>query len=167
VPSEADERFTWGRVYAWAMPVDVETVIEIERPRSEVAAYASDPDNAPRWYKNIKAIDWLSPKPVAVGSRVGFVAQFLGRRLAYTYEVTLIEPAERFVMATLEGPFPMETTYRWEDTASGGTRMTLRNRGEPAGFSRVAAPLMASTIRRANRKDLIRLKRILEARASS
>jgi hypothetical protein len=149
------------------MPVDIETEIEIDRPRSEVATYASDPDNATRWYKNIKAIEWQSPRPVAVGSRVAFVAQFLGRRLAYTYEVKLIEPGERFVMGTLEGPFPMETTYGWEDTASRGTRMTLRNRGEPAGFSRVAAPIMASAIRRANRKDVIRLKRILEARASS
>jgi hypothetical protein len=149
------------------MPVDIETEIEIDRPRSEVATYASDPDNATRWYKNIKAIEWQSPRPVAVGSRVAFVAQFLGRRLAYTYEVKMIVPAERFVMGTLEGPFPMETTYGWEDTASRGTRMTLRNRGEPAGFSRVAAPIMASAIRRANRKDVIRLKRILEARASS
>jgi hypothetical protein len=38
----------------------------------------------------------------------------------------------------------------------------LRNRGEPAGFSKVAAPLMASAMRRANAKDLRLLKRILE-----
>lgn len=155
------------RVYAWEMPVDIEIEIEIDRPRSEVAAYASDPDNATSWYENIKEIEWESPRPVAVGSRVAFVAQFLGRRLAYTYEVKLIVPGERFVMRTVEGPFPMETTYSWEDTPDGGTRMTLRNRGEPAGFSRVAAPIMASAMRRANRKDLMRLKRILEARASS
>jgi hypothetical protein len=40
--------------------------------------------------------------------------------------------------------------------------MTLRNRGEPAGFSRLAGPLMAGAMRRANRKDLQRLKAILE-----
>ena len=146
------------------MPVDIQTEIDIERPRDEVAAYAADPDNATSWYENIKAVDWMSPKPVAVGSQVAFVASFLGRQLAYTYEIRVLEPGERLVMSTADGPFPMETTYRWEDTASGGTRMTLRNRGEPSGFSRFAAPAMGSAMRRANNKDLKRLKAILEAR---
>jgi len=149
------------------VPVDVQTEIEIDRRRSEVAAYASDPDNATSWYENIKAVEWESPKPVAVGSRVGFVARFLGRRLAYTYEVKVIVPGERLVMSTAEGPFPMETTYTWEDTPNGGTKMTLRNQGEPSGFSRIAAPMIASAVRRANRKDLMRLKAILEALPSS
>jgi len=149
------------------MPVDIQTEIEIERPRSEVAEYPSNPDNATTWYENLKAIEWESPKPLAVGSRIAFVAQFLGRRLAYTYEVKETIPGERFVMRTAEGPFPMETTYSWQDTANGGTKMTLRNRGEPAGFSRLAAPLMTSAMRRANRKDLKRLKGILEAPTNS
>jgi uncharacterized membrane protein len=144
------------------MSVDIQTEIEIARPRSEVASFASDPDNATFWYQNIKSVEWKSPKPLTAGSRVAFTAQFLGRRLAYTYEVRELIPGERFVQATAEGPFPMETTYTWEDTPAGGTRMKLRNRGEPAGFSKLAAPLMASAIRRANRKDLARLKAILE-----
>ena len=147
------------------MPVDIRTEIAIERGRAEVAAYSADPDNATAWYQNIKAVDWKSPRPLAVGSRIAFVASFLGRRLAYTYEIRELVPAERLVMSTDEGPFPMETTYTWEDTAGGGTRMTLRNRGEPAGFSRIAAPLVAGAMRRANRKDLERLKEILESRA--
>jgi uncharacterized membrane protein len=144
------------------MSLDIQTEIEIARPRSEVASFASDPDNATSWYQNIKSVEWKSPKPLTVGSRVAFSAHFLGRRLAYTYEVREMIPGERFVQATPEGPFPMETTYSWEDTPAGGTRMKLRNRGEPAGFSKLVAPLMASAIRRANRKDLARLKAILE-----
>ncbi len=146
------------------MPVDVQTAVEIARPRQEVAAFAADPDNATTWYENIEAVEWLSPKPLAVGSRIAFVARFLGRRLAYTYEVRELVPGERFVMSTAEGPFPMETTYTWEDAAAASTRMTLRNRGEPSGFARVAAPMMASAMRRANTKDLARLKTILEMR---
>jgi uncharacterized membrane protein len=149
------------------MPVDIQTEIEIDRPRGEVAEYASNPDNATTWYENIKAIEWKSPKPLAVGSRIAFVAQFLGRRLAYTYEVKEMSPGERFVMRTAEGPFPMETTYSFQDTANGGTKMTLRNQGEPTGFSRLAAPLMTSAMRRANRKDVKRLKSILEAHTDS
>lgn len=146
------------------MPVDVQTEIEIDRPRREVAAYASDPDNATAWYKNIKLVEWKSPKPATKGSRIAFVAQFLGRKIEYTYEIKELVPMERFVMSTQEGPFPMETTYVWEDTQNGGTRMGLRNRGEPSGFSKITAPVMARAIKRANEKDLARLKSILEAK---
>ena len=145
--------------------VDVVTEIEIDCPRAEVAAYASDPDNATEWYENIKAVEWRSSRPLAVGTLIAFVAQFLGRRLEYTYEVTEMVPDERFVMRTAQGPFGMETTYEWRDAGEGRTRMTLRNRGEPRGFSSLAAPMMARSMRRANRKDLARIKRILEARA--
>lgn len=145
------------------MNVDVVTEIEIDRPRSEVAVYASDPDNATTWYRNIKRVAWKSPKPLRVGTKLAFVAHFLGRTIAYTYEVKDLMPNERFVMATSEGPFAMETTYTWSDTASGATRMTLRNRGRPSGFGKVAAPMMAAAMRRANEKDLKRLKEVLES----
>jgi hypothetical protein len=95
---------------------------------------------------------------------MAFVARFLGRRLAYTYEVTDLVPRARLVMRTAEGPFPMETTYTWTAVDDGRTRMTLRNRGEPSGFGKIAAPLMAAAMRRANEKDLVRLKSILESR---
>jgi hypothetical protein len=144
--------------------VDVLTEVVIARPCAEVAAYASEPDNAPSWYVNIKAVEWKSPRPLAIGSRLAFVAQFLGRRLAYTYEVIELIPGEKLVMRTAEGPFPMETTYTWEAMADGSTKMTLRNRGQPSGFSKLAAPLMASAMRKANRKDLDQLKALLEAR---
>lgn len=148
------------------MRVDVRTEVQIARPRGEVAAYASNPDHAPDWYENIKSVEWKTARPIAVGSRIAFVAQFLGRRLAYTYEVVEQVEGQRFVMRTAEGPFPMETTYSWQDAGEGATKMALRNRGEPAGFSKVAAPLMALAMRRANRKDLARLKRVLEATAA-
>ena len=144
------------------MSVDISTQIEIDVPRETVAPYAMDPDNATRWYENIKSVTWVTSKPQTVGSRFAFAAQFLGRRLAYTYEVTELVSGRRYVMATAQGPFPMETTYEWEDIPGGGTLMTLRNRGEPSGFSRVAGPMMARAMRRANLKDLGRLKAILE-----
>lgn len=145
------------------MEVDVFTEIEIARPRAEVAVYASDPDKATSWYRNIKRVEWITSKPLQVGSKLDFVAQFLGRTIAYTYEVKEMTPGERFVMATSEGPFAMETTYTWSDSAGGGTKMTLRNRGRPSGFGKVASPMMTSAMRRANVKDLARLKEILES----
>jgi hypothetical protein len=143
------------------MEVDVVTEVEIGRPRAEVAAYAMDPDNATIWYRNITSVEWKTPRPLRVGSRIAFVARFLGRTIAYTYEVEELVPHERFVMATTEGPFPMATTYSWSDNGNGGTKMTLRNRGRPSGFSNMAAPMMTKAMRRANSRDLARLKDIL------
>jgi uncharacterized membrane protein len=145
--------------------VDVVTTEVIRRPRDEVATFAADPENAPAWYVNIKSVEWKSAPPLRLGSRVAFVAQFLGRRLAYTYEIVEFIPGARLVMRTAEGPFPMETTYARESVAQGATRMTLRNRGTPTGFFRLAAPLMAMAVRKANRSDLARLKVLLEALA--
>jgi hypothetical protein len=142
--------------------VDVFTEIEIARPRAEVAAYAADPNNASAWYENIQRVEWQTEPPLRVGSRIAFVARFLRRTLAYTYEVREYVAAERLVMSTADGPLAMETTYTWAD-AGARTRMTLRNRGEPAGFSKLVAPLLAGAMRRANRKDLARLRRLLES----
>ena len=144
------------------MVVDVVTETTIARPVEEVAAYAADPSNAPEWYENIRSIEWETSPPVTVGSKVRFVAQFLGRELAYTYEVVELVPGQRLVMRTAQGPFPMETTYTWASAGEGSTRMTLRNTGEPAGFSKVMTPFMAMAMRRANRKDLAQLRRLLE-----
>jgi hypothetical protein len=145
------------------MNVDVTSEIVIKRPRPKVAAYAADPSNAPAWYENIKEVHWRTPPPLAVGSKVAFVAIFMGRRLEYTYEIVEYQPGARLVMNTGEGPFPMETIYTWEEVEPGSTRMSLRNHGSPAGFSSLLAPLMASSMRRANQRDLLELKSLLEA----
>ena len=142
--------------------VDVLTETLIERDPREVAGFAGNPDNAPKWYVNIESVEWKSQPPLRVGSQVAFVAHFLGKRLEYTYEFVEVSD-RRVVMRTAQGPFPMETTYTWDPAGNGGTRMTLRNRGEPRGFSKIAAPLIAAAMRRANRKDLANLKRLLEA----
>lgn len=142
--------------------VDVQTEIVINRPRKVVAGYAANPDNVPAWYENISSVEWKTARPAEVGSKIAFVATFMGRRLAYTYEIVDFVPGERLVMRTAEGPFPMETTYTWETVSDTATRMTLRNRGRPSGFSALITPFMSLAMRRANRQDLALLKRILE-----
>ncbi len=142
--------------------VDVEVHTTIDRPRAEVAAYCCDPDNVTAWYANIRAVQWETEPPVALGARFRFTSGFLGRTLEYTYEVVELVPGERFVMRSDRGPFAMETTYLWDDAEDGGTFMTLRNRGEPTGFAGLATPLLATAVRRATAKDLAALKAILE-----
>jgi uncharacterized membrane protein len=148
------------------MAVDVVTEVVVSRPVEVVAAFAADPTNAPRWYSRISSVGWRTAPPLRRGSRVDFVAHFLGRRLAYTYEVVELDPGRRLVMRTADGPFPMETTYEWSPVGDGATRMVLRNRGEPSGFAHVTAPVLARAMRRANRQDLDALRALLEAPAA-
>lgn len=146
------------------MGVDVQVETVIQRSVADVAAFAGDPANATRWYANIRTATWDTAPPMRVGSRVTFAARFLGRTLTYTYEVTEWVPGRRLVMQTAQGPFPMRTTYTWEAIGPATTRMTLRNDGQPSGFGKVAAPLMAAAMRRETSKDLARLRALLEAR---
>lgn len=146
------------------VPVDVTSEIEIARPRAEVAAFVGDLDNVPAWQQSINAVEWKSKKRRAsVGAQVEFVAEVLGRRLVHTYDLRELRPGERLVMTTSSGSFPVETTYTWEDTSSGTTKMTLRNRGTPDGVSKLFSPFMARAMRRTDRNNLQALKELLEA----
>ena len=144
------------------MPINVITVIKCNRPRAVVADFASDPDHAMTRYRKIKSVEWKSHKPMVVGSQAAFAAQVLGRTLTYTYEVERFVPNERFVQSTAEGRFTMASESAWEDTAAGGTTMTLRNPGDPTGFAKMVAPVMAREMWRVNLKHLKQLKKILE-----
>lgn len=136
------------------MDQDVLSAIEIDRPRSEVADYVSNPENASAWYENIKKVEWKSPKPLSAGSEIAFEAEFMEQTLDYTYQVTEYVPGQSLVMSSTSAPFPMETSYRFSDTPAGGTKVELRNAAHD--------PDMASAIEIENRKDLARLKSILE-----
>ncbi|HKO28976.1 MAG TPA: SRPBCC family protein [Solirubrobacteraceae bacterium] len=145
------------------MAVDVLTEITIARPLGEVAAYAADPDNAPEWYENIESVTWRTEPPLQFGSEMTFVARFMGRRISYTYRAEDFVPGERLEMSTIDGPFPMETTYSWSAIDERVTRMTLRNRGGATGLMGLLGPLESIAVRRATGKDLRRLRAILES----
>jgi uncharacterized membrane protein len=144
--------------------VDVLTEMIINCPQEKVAEYAANPDNAPEWYVNIKSAEWKTEKPLTIGSQIAFKAEFLGRQLAYVYEIVEFIPSQKLVMRTANGPFPMETTYTWEAIDNRVSRMTLRNKGIPSGFSKLFSPFMSSMMKRANQKDLRKIKEILEKR---
>jgi uncharacterized membrane protein len=143
--------------------LDVVSETVIHRPVDEVAAYAADPTNAPSWYGHIDSVEWVTEPGVRVGARAAYLARFLGKHLAYTYEIAEHEPGARLVMRTTEGPFPMETAYTWEAVPD-GTRMTLRIQADPSGFSKLVTPFIAGNAKRAIDDDLASLRAMLEAR---
>jgi uncharacterized membrane protein len=142
--------------------VDIQTEIVVNRPVNIVAEYAMNPDNAPEWYVNIKSVEWKTARPLMVGSQIAFKAAFMGRELAYVYEISELMPNQKLVMRTADGPFPMETTYLFDAIDSNTTKMKLRNRGNPSGFSKIFSPFMGMMMRKANKKDLGRIRDILE-----
>lgn len=142
--------------------VDVVTDIAINQPIDVVSNYAANPDHAPKWYVNIHSAEWKTPKPLKIGSQIAFKANFLGRELAYVYEIVEYEPGKKLVMKTATGPFPMETTYTWQELDKNRTRMILRNKGIPSGFSKLFIPFMSMMMTKANNKDLKKIKEILE-----
>jgi len=142
--------------------VDIQTEIIINQPAHVVADYAMQPDHAPEWYVNIQSAEWRTEKPLRQGSQIAFKAKFLGREMAYVYEVKELVPGQKLVMQTADGPFPMETTYTFEAMDAYITKMKLRNRGKPSGFSKLFSPFMERMMRRANKKDLQKIKDIIE-----
>ena len=146
--------------------VDVLTEINIKCPIAQVSEYATNPDHAPEWYINIHSAEWKTPQPLTIGTQIAFKAKFLGRELAYVYEIIEYLPEKKLVMKTANGPFPMETIYTWQAIDENHTRMTLNNKGNPTGFSKIFSPFMSSMMRRANMNDLKKIKDILESKNS-
>jgi hypothetical protein len=97
------------------MNVDVSTEIVIDCPLATVSAYSADPNNVAAWYVNIKSVEWQTVPAIAVGARIAFVAQFLGRRMAYTYEIA------ELILASVWSCRRPTDLFRWK----------LRTRGSP------------------------------------
>ncbi len=141
--------------------MDVTVSGEVARPPEEVAGFAMNPENEPRWIGGIQSTRLLTPPPVGVGTEVERVASFLGRRFSYVLKADEFEPGHHVVMSTVRGPFPMRVTYRFEPVPS-GTRVTNRVQGDTGGFYRLAGPLMERAVKRSLTRDLATLKRLLE-----
>jgi uncharacterized membrane protein len=148
-----------------ATVIDVSSHVEIRRPRDEVGAYALNLDNARKWVANLSSLEWITPPPLAVRSRISLVTELFGHRLKAAYEIVSLAPAERLVMRA-ERPFPIEVRYTLESITTASTHMAVRGRADPGGFLRLLTPMIADELRESYRGDLLRLKRILESERS-
>jgi hypothetical protein len=145
--------------------VSVEVTVEqrIARPREEVAAFAMDPANDARWIGALSSVRNLTDGPVAPGTQVERVANFLGKRIEYVNEITELEPGRRLAMRSVRAPFPMTVTYEFEDAGAGAALARIRTGGDTAGYYRLAGPLLSAMVRRGVARDLRKLRALLEA----
>ena len=148
------------------MAINVRAELLINKPKDQVAAYATNPHNDPLWVSGIVESKMLTDPPLALGSRVERVASFMGKRIQYILEVVEWEPGSRMGMHSIKGPFPMDVTYEFEEAPSEmvelGTLARIRVKGEASGFFKLASPLLAQAVKRSIGKDLKNLKEIME-----
>ncbi len=145
------------------MAIDVKAEILIRRARDDVASFAMDPQNDPIWISGILEAKTLTEGPFGKGTKVQRVASFLGRRMHYTPEVVDYEPPAHIVMRT-DSPFDMTIRYDFEE-ADGATRMRINVRGGGSGFFKVAGPLLGLQVKKNLRRDLGKLKTLMESGA--
>ena len=148
------------------MAIDVQAQLLINKPKDDVAEYATNPHNDPLWVSGIIESKMLTEPPLAQGSQVERVASFLGKRIQYILEVVDWEPGTPMGMHSIKGPFPMDVTYEFQEALSEsvelGTLARIHVKGEASGFFKLASPLLAQAVKRSIGKDLKNLKRIME-----
>jgi uncharacterized membrane protein len=142
--------------------VDVSTEIIINLPKEKVVEFASDPRNVPNWCTHIKSVEWNNETPLRAGAKLVFNERIMRRPQQHVYEVVEIIPGQKVIMKSQSNGMRMETTVAWQAISENTTCMTLRNRGVPIAFSKSIAPLLKLAIRKASRRNLKQLKKMLE-----
>jgi hypothetical protein len=144
------------------MVIDVKAETEIECAPADVAAFAMEGENDPRWIGGISTARRLTPPPTDVGTRVERIARFMSRRIEYVMDVIELVPNERIVLESVQAPFPMRVTYEFLERGD-KTLASVRVEGDPSGFYKIAGGLVAPAVKKNLSGDLKRLKAIVES----
>ncbi|MBZ0318811.1 MAG: SRPBCC family protein [Anaerolineae bacterium] len=145
--------------------INVEDSIVINRPIEEVFAYVSDLTNAPEWQTGLIEVRKTTAEPLGIGTQFTFVRKFLGRKLEASNEFTVYKPNEIVTFKTTSGPIAVEASYLF-GTELQGTRVTCKIEMKPEGFSKLAEPLIAASVRREMSAEFAYLKDLLESWAA-
>jgi uncharacterized membrane protein len=139
-----------------------EQSVVVRRPVEIVFSYLANPENDPRWSSASDEMHVTSQGPVGVGTTVRQVGHFLGRRLELTLKVTVYELNQRFGMTVVSGPLRFAGVRHVEELPE-GTRVTFSGGGESGGLFKLAEPLLEAAAARQLKRDLAKLKEVLEA----
>jgi uncharacterized membrane protein len=142
--------------------VNIKAEIFIEKPILEVFEYISDPNNAIDWLKNTISIQWKTPKPVQLNSKIAVKTNYFGKEMFYMYEVVFIEEGKKIMMKTKEGFLPMMTTYHCIDVDENTTLVKIDVKGNPTGFLKYFSLIINMVMKNSYKKSLLKLKKIVE-----
>jgi uncharacterized membrane protein len=143
------------------MDIDVAAQIIIKTPRSRVAPYTMDPNNDKSWIGHLDKVDIISDGPLSEGSHVQRIATLMDQRIEYIMEIDELEPLHLLEMHSIEGPFPLKVTYRFDEEHS-DTIVHIRVRANPRGMYSLASPIISRALEENIRQDLETLKQIFE-----
>jgi uncharacterized protein YndB with AHSA1/START domain len=143
----------------------IEESTEIARPRAEVFAYATDPDNITVWQSNVQDYAQESAGERDKGARDRGVVRVAGKKIEFTQEVAEWAPPTRSVMRSLDAPMSWELEMRFEELGPSRTRVTMHQEaGELGGFfGRLGDALVTRMYSRDVRSNLENLKELLES----
>lgn len=127
-------------------------------------AYLADAERNTEWLSNMQSCRWITQPPIAVGSQYEQVARFLGKEVRTSFEVTELREGELITISSLPGSsFPLTITRRLEQGEDRRCQVTEVAGGDPAGFYRLAEPLMRPLVRRNIARAYAKLKLLLES----
>jgi uncharacterized protein YndB with AHSA1/START domain len=144
--------------------VNVEIVVNIDRPVEEVFAYMCEVERFPEWNSMVDEVI-PSERPLRVGSTAHLKMRLLGRRIEATLEVTELEPNRRVVVKT-GAPISVTDTWAFEALGASRSRLTYGSVGETKGFFKLADPIVGRIVKKQLTAQLETLKELLEARAA-
>jgi uncharacterized membrane protein len=142
----------------------VEDSIIINRSRSDVFAFATDPKNVPLFSSNLIEFEQITEGPVGTGTRNRGSVKVAGRRIDFVTEVVEFEEGEMMASRSIESPVPFELKITYED-AEGGTKVSWHQEspGFKGFFGKLADPLVNRMYAKDVRSNLEKLQDILES----
>ncbi len=142
--------------------ISIRNEIVINKPILEVSNYASDPTNSIKWCKRIISVQWKTPKPIQLNSKISYKSKFMGGLISYTYEVVFFQENKKLMVKIKEGVLPLSTTFHWNSIDENSTIMTITTVGKPKMFSSILSPFVSLVMKQRSQKDLKKLKETLE-----
>jgi uncharacterized membrane protein len=143
--------------------VRIEKSVVIDQPVEQVFEFVINAENDPLWQTQIQESKATSDGPFGVGTTTAQTAQFLGRRIETTAEITAYEQDRSYAWKSISGPVPGEGQSIFEAVGEGQTKFTIIGDVDVGGFFKLAEPLVARSARRMMETNLANLKDLLEA----
>jgi carbon monoxide dehydrogenase subunit G len=141
----------------------VDESIVINKPRTEVWDFLSDPDNVTVYSSNVVEYEVVEGEPAEVGRKAHGVVKVAGRRLELNDEIVELEEGRSMTTASEDATVPYRLNIRLED-ADDGTRVDWHQEMESLkGVFKLADPLVLKLYSRDVRSNLEKAKAILEA----